>query len=145
MFIRLLEPITLQDHDKKILGEVLRLLDGIALAANEQEDRPPIGSAKLSQRFAFLLFIRIGVRRGKNQAPPRGSEHARFGYDPRHRFQFHYGISGSFSVFYKPKRQNAQRLTCRASAGGGRRPEVFHRNALPIGMSHPCYNVSKIN
>src|SRR5713101_6509298 len=89
MFIRLSEPIAFQDHDKEILGEILRLLHGITVAANEQEDRSPVGSAKLSQRFARLLFIRVRVGCGKNQAPACGSEHTQLGWSARRRFRFH--------------------------------------------------------
>src|SRR6266511_6023985 len=59
MFIGVLEPIALQNHDKEILGEILRLLHGITVAADEQEDRPPVSSAELGERLARLLLIRV--------------------------------------------------------------------------------------
>jgi hypothetical protein len=58
-FNRLSEPIALQYQDKEILAEILRVLYGVTVAANEQEDRSPVGSAKLSEGVARRLFIRF--------------------------------------------------------------------------------------
>jgi hypothetical protein len=44
-----LEKISFQDHDEKILGQVLRVGRGIAAAINESENWPPINLAKLRE------------------------------------------------------------------------------------------------
>ncbi len=77
MFIGLLEPIGLQDHDKKILRKILRLLHGVSAATNEEKNRSPVGAAKFGQRLASLSLIVVGIRRGKNETPARRGKYAR--------------------------------------------------------------------
>src|SRR5205823_14549397 len=68
--IGMLQPAALQNGHKKILSEVLCVLNRIAACPHKQENGPPICPAKLGQRIAsVLLFIRQ-VRGRKNQAPP---------------------------------------------------------------------------
>ncbi len=61
--VGLLEPVFLQDHDKKILGEILRILVRVASPADEGKDGPPIRSAKLVQRLARfrLAAVKFGA------------------------------------------------------------------------------------
>jgi len=59
MFVGAPEPVALQDHREKILGEILRFLGGVTLTTYEHEDGPPVRPAKFSERFARLLLIDI--------------------------------------------------------------------------------------
>src|SRR6266513_2633803 len=70
--IGVLQPIVLQNGHKKILSEVLCILNRIAACTHKRENGPPICPAKLGQRVAsFLLFVgHVGGR--KNQAPAGG-------------------------------------------------------------------------
>ena len=77
MLIGVLKPITLQNHDKKILSEILSFFSRVTVPANKREDWPPVKSAKLGQRLPRRLLV--GVGRGQNQAPARGGKHALFG------------------------------------------------------------------
>ena len=52
-----LEEMTFKDHNEKILGEILRVGNGMAAPAGEGEDRPPISLAKLVQCFARRFFV----------------------------------------------------------------------------------------
>ena len=70
--IGLLQPIMLKYCDKKILGEVLSVLNRIAACADKRENGPPISPAKLGQRPARLLLFAVG--RGKDHAPASGYE-----------------------------------------------------------------------
>ena len=79
MFIGALEPVGLQDHGKKILGEILRFFQRVTLATYKQKDGPPVRPAKFSERLARLLLIGVRACRGKNQAPAGRAEPARFG------------------------------------------------------------------
>src|SRR5206468_6705353 len=69
-----IEKTTFKHHYKKILCQVLSIGNGVALAADEGENRSPINFAKRGQRGArlFLVVARIGT--GKNHAPPRRHE-----------------------------------------------------------------------
>ena len=58
------EKITFQDHEKEILGEILRILFRVPLATDEGKDRPPIDPAELRQRFARLGFFGLPIERG---------------------------------------------------------------------------------
>ena len=89
MFVRLSEPIALQDHDKEVLAQILRVLHRITVTANEQEYRSPVGPAKLSQRFARLLSTRIAAGCGKNQTPAGCSKLMRPALPIANRFSFH--------------------------------------------------------
>ena len=53
------EPVALEDHGEKILGEILRFLHGMSLATHKQENGPPVRPAKFSERFARLLLIDV--------------------------------------------------------------------------------------
>ena len=69
-----LKELTFKHHNEKILGEILCVGDGMALVADESENRPPINFAKLGERFARLLLAAFRIRAGKNDAPPRCHE-----------------------------------------------------------------------
>ena len=75
MLIGVLKPIALQNHDKEVLSEILSFLIRVTVPANKREDWPPIDSAKFGQRRTRRLLVRVA--RGLNQAPARGSKHAR--------------------------------------------------------------------
>jgi hypothetical protein len=79
MFVGAPKPVALQDHGEKILGEILRFLHRVTLTTYEHEDRPPVRPAKFGERFARILLIGVRARGGKNQAPARRAEPARFG------------------------------------------------------------------
>jgi hypothetical protein len=59
MFVGAPEPVALQDHGEKILGEILRFLHGVTLTTYEHEDGPPVRPAKFSERFVRLLLVDI--------------------------------------------------------------------------------------
>ena len=69
-----LEETTFKQHYKKILRQVLSPGDGMALPADESENRPPINFAKLGERFACPLLVASRIRAGKDHAPPRRHE-----------------------------------------------------------------------
>src|SRR6266403_5676659 len=46
------ENVAVKNHEKKILGQVLRVRNGVAAAANERENRSPISFAQIGQRLA---------------------------------------------------------------------------------------------
>ena len=52
-----LKEVTFEDHNEKILREILRVGNGIAAPTREGENRPPISLAKLVQCFARRFFI----------------------------------------------------------------------------------------
>ena len=66
-----LKELTFKHYNEKILGKVLGIRNGVALAADEGENRSPINFAKLGERFARLLLAAFRIRAGKNDAPPR--------------------------------------------------------------------------
>ena len=72
--IGMLKETTFKDHNEKILGEILRVGDGMALVADESENRSPINFAKLGERLARLLLVASRIRAGKDHAPPRRHE-----------------------------------------------------------------------
>src|SRR5213596_1015396 len=65
----MLEKTAFKHHDKKILGQVLCIGDGMALAADKSKNRPPINFAQVGERFAGLLLVASRVCAGKNHAP----------------------------------------------------------------------------
>ena len=69
-----LKKLTFKHRNEEILGQVLCIGDGLALAADESENRPPINFAKLGERLARLLLATFQIRAGKNDAPPRRHE-----------------------------------------------------------------------
>ncbi len=75
VFIRVLKPVAFQNHGEEILGQILRILDGMPLSSDETENRTPVKPAKLCQCFARFLFIAGGVWRGKNEAPSSCGKH----------------------------------------------------------------------
>ena len=74
----MLKPARFQYLYKKILREVLRVLHGITAPADERENWPPIGSAKLVKRGACLSLSALRVGSGKDQCPARRGELASF-------------------------------------------------------------------
>src|SRR4030095_13916351 len=89
MLVRAPEPVALEDHGEKILGEILRFFQWVSLPTYEQEHGAPIGPAKFSESFARFLLLGARACRGKNQAPACCAEHAPFGQLPRDRFRSH--------------------------------------------------------
>ena len=69
-----LEETTFKHHNKKILRQILGVGNGIALLADESENRPPINFAKLGECFARLLLVAARIRTGQDNAPPRRHE-----------------------------------------------------------------------
>ena len=51
------EPITFQHHNEKILGEILRVLGGMAAPADEGKDGTPIEPAEFRQGLLGLLIV----------------------------------------------------------------------------------------
>jgi hypothetical protein len=54
--------LTFKHLEKKILRQVLSVGDGMALVANESENRPPINFTKFGKRFAHFLFAAFRIR-----------------------------------------------------------------------------------
>jgi len=54
--------LTFKHLEKKILRQVLSVGDGMALVADESENRPPINFAKLGERFAYFLLAAFRIR-----------------------------------------------------------------------------------
>ena len=71
------EPITFQNHKKKILGEILGVFGGMAAPADEGKDRAPIEPAKFRERLACFLVVAGEIGRGEDETPARGREVAR--------------------------------------------------------------------
>ena len=71
------EPITFQNHKKKILGEILGVFGGMAAPADEGEDWAPIQPAEFGERFPRFLIVAGEIGRGKDQTPARRREVAR--------------------------------------------------------------------
>ena len=59
--ICLLEKITLQDNDKKILSQVLGIGNRVTFATDESENRPPIDTTELGERFARLSLLAFPI------------------------------------------------------------------------------------
>jgi len=51
------EPVALEDHDEKILGEILRVLGGMSSPADKRKDGAPVKPAKFRERLARLLIV----------------------------------------------------------------------------------------
>jgi hypothetical protein len=51
------EPITFQDHKKKILGEILRVFRGMTAPADKREDGTPIKPAEFGKGLLRLLIV----------------------------------------------------------------------------------------
>ena len=62
-----------QDHQKKILRQVLRVLRGIATPINECENGAPINLTKLGQALVGVASC-TGSASVPDQTPPRGGE-----------------------------------------------------------------------
>jgi hypothetical protein len=59
-----LEEATFQHHGEKILCQVLGIGNRVALAADERENRSPIGFAKFGKGSVRLLFVASRIRAG---------------------------------------------------------------------------------
>jgi hypothetical protein len=59
MFVGVPEPVALQNHGEKILGEILRFLHRVTLTTYKHEDGPPVRPAKFGEGFARLLLVDI--------------------------------------------------------------------------------------
>src|SRR4029453_5994815 len=77
--IGVLQPVVLEPRKKKILSEILRVLNRIAARLHKRENGPPICPAKLGQRITGLLLF-ASVDGGKNQAPSSRYERTRFAF-----------------------------------------------------------------
>src|SRR5436190_22411597 len=74
----MLQPVLLKYYHKKILSEILRVLNRIAARPHKRENGPPISPAKLGERIAsFLLFTPESGSR-KDQAPAGSDKLTRF-------------------------------------------------------------------
>jgi hypothetical protein len=69
-----LKEFTFKHGNEKILGEILCVGNGMALLADESENRPPINFAKLGERFTRFVLAAFRIRAGKNDAPPSRHE-----------------------------------------------------------------------
>src|SRR5437764_5806861 len=78
--VRLSQPVSFQNHQEKILRNVLRVLIRIAAAADVGKSGSPVGSAKFRQRLSRLLLVAPGIRSSKDQAPTGGGEHPWLGF-----------------------------------------------------------------
>ena len=61
IYVRSLEQITFQNHEEKILRQILRIFQRVASPADEGKNRPPINAAELGQRFARLSFLTLPI------------------------------------------------------------------------------------
>ena len=55
------EKITLQDHNKKILSQILRIGNRVTFATDESENRPPIDTTELRERFSRLSLLAFPI------------------------------------------------------------------------------------
>src|SRR5882724_11013790 len=67
--IGVLQPVFFKYYYKKILREVLSVLDRIAPRTDKRENGSPISPAKLGERIAHLLLFTFRVCGGKDEAP----------------------------------------------------------------------------
>jgi hypothetical protein len=56
--------LTFKHHEKKILGQILSVGNGMTLVTNESKNRSPINFAKFRQCFAHLLLAAFRIRAG---------------------------------------------------------------------------------
>jgi hypothetical protein len=73
-----LQPIILKDYRKKILCEILRILNGMAASAHKRKNRSPISAAELGERMVSFLLFAPKAGGGKDQAPAGGYKFVRF-------------------------------------------------------------------
>jgi len=73
-WIRAFEEVSFKHHEKKVLGQVLRVGDGPSLPADESEHWTPIDFAKFRERFADRIFSEGGIGAGEDNAPAGGGE-----------------------------------------------------------------------
>jgi hypothetical protein len=59
-----LEELTFQYHGEKILGQVLSVVNRMALATDESENRSPIDFAKFGKGSVRLLFVPFRICAG---------------------------------------------------------------------------------
>jgi hypothetical protein len=64
------EPVTFQHPNKKILGEILRVLRGMTAPADKREDGAPIEPAEFRKGLVRLLIVASEIGRGENETPP---------------------------------------------------------------------------
>ena len=96
------QPVSFQNHQEKILRNVLCVLTRITAAADVGKNGAPVSSAKLRECLSSFLLVAIGVRPSKDETPARGGEHTRL--------SFRIQQSNSVTVFiflYKPKNRYA--------------------------------------
>ena len=77
-WVRVPEPITFEDHEKKILSEILGVFGGVAAPADEGEDGTPVKPAKFRKRLARFLIVAFEIGGSEDETPARGREVARF-------------------------------------------------------------------
>ena len=68
--IGVLEPVTFQHHNEKILGEILRVLRGVTAPADERKDGTPIEPAEFRKGLVRLLLVASEIGRGEDETPP---------------------------------------------------------------------------
>ena len=66
-----------KQHNKKILGEILCVRNGVAVSADEGENRSPVNLAKLAERIARRLSSGAALGARKNDTPACGGETSR--------------------------------------------------------------------
>ena len=74
VWIRAFKQMAFKKHDKKILGKVLCVRNGVTVATNEGKDGSPVNLAELTERVARGLRAGTAVRAGKHEAPACGSK-----------------------------------------------------------------------
>ena len=113
-----LQHLTLKDHNEKTLREVLSIGNGVALAADESENRSPINFAKLGQRFVRLFLVAARIGTGKHHAPPGRCEAVR-PLDPAWGVVWFQGGSKLHGSQLRDKPKNVLPVpSCRASVKG---------------------------
>lgn len=70
--------VTFQHHNEKILGQILRVFDGMTAPANKRKDWAPVKPAEFGQGRARAGILAFAVGGGKDETPARRGEVARF-------------------------------------------------------------------
>ena len=103
--VRLPQPVSFQNHKEEILSKVLRILTGIASAADVGKSGSPVSSTKLRQRFSrLILLVALGIRSSKDETPTGGGEHPRLGFYAHRPIEW---LSFAFSTSLKAPPQRA--------------------------------------
>ena len=79
MLIGVLKPIAFQNHDKKVLSEILSFL-GRATVPARQRRRLASSKFRKARPAPSATFVRQSPAADRKQAPARGGEHARLGF-----------------------------------------------------------------